>query len=128
MAVIKSFRDLIAWQRGMDFVVEIYRATAVFPKVEQFGLTSQLRRCAVSIPSNIAEGHGRQTTRGFLNFLSIAYGSLNEAHTQIMIAERLEYLAQENTARLYALGVEVGRLLSGLRTALAAKLKSSPNP
>ena len=87
-----SYRDLIAWQKAMDLVTAIYRATAGFPRDEIYGLTSQLRRAAVSIPSNIAEGQGRQSTREFIHFLSIAYGSLNEAQTQILIAERLKYL------------------------------------
>src|SRR5262249_40188566 len=71
---IKSFQDLIFWQKAMDFVVEVYQVTEGFPKTEQFGLTFQLRRCSVSEPSNIAEGHGRQSTREFLHFLSIASG------------------------------------------------------
>ena len=91
---IMSYRDLIAWQKAMDLVTAIYRATAGFPRDEIYGLTSQLRRAAVSTPSNIAEGQGRQSTREFIHFLSIAYGSLNEAQTQILIAERLKVAVQ----------------------------------
>ena len=123
---IKSFRDLIVWQKAMDLVVEVYRASRAFPKEEQFGLNIQLQRSSVSIPSNIAEGHGRQSTREFLNFLSIAYGSLNEAQTQIMLAERLEYLTSEKGTELLDRAAEVARLINGLRNSLNAKL--APNP
>src|SRR5216683_844484 len=119
---IKSFRDLIVWQKAMNFVVEVYRATGRFPSEERFGLTAQLRRAAVSIPSNIAEGHGRESTREFLNFLSIAYGSLNEAQTQIMIAERLSFLTHEKVTPLLDLAAEVARLINGLCNSLKARM------
>jgi four helix bundle protein len=119
---IKSFRDLIVWQKAMSFVVEVYRVTASFPGDERFGLTAQLRRSAVSVPSNIAEGHGRESTREFLNFLSVAYGSLNEAQTQIMIAERLAYLSKEAATQILDLAAEVARLTNGLCSSLRAKL------
>ncbi|MBI2805392.1 MAG: four helix bundle protein [Planctomycetes bacterium] len=119
---IKSFRDLVVWQKAMNFVVEIYRATGSFPGDERFGLTSQLRKSAVSVPSNIAEGHGRESTREFLNFLSIAYGSLNEAQTQIMIAEQLGFLPSEKAALLLELAGEVAKLTNGLCRSLKARL------
>ena len=119
---IKGFRDLIVWQKAMNFVVEVYRVTGPFPSDERFGLTSQLRRCAVSIPSNIAEGHGRKGTREFLSFLSIAYGSLNEAQTQVLIAERLGFVTAEASARLMEMAAEIARLLNGLRNSLRSKL------
>jgi four helix bundle protein len=122
---IKSFRDLIVWQKAMGFVVETYKASAAFPSDERFGLTAQLRRAAVSIPSNIAEGHGRESTREFLNFLSIAYGSLNEAQTQIMIAEKLSFLSSDRTANLLALAGEVAKLINGLCSSLKNKLKEA---
>jgi four helix bundle protein len=125
---IKSFRDLIVWQKAMNFVVEVYRATASFPTDERFGLTAQLRRCCVSIPSNIAEGHGREGTRDFLHFLAIGYGSLNEAQTQIMIAERLTFLTPENAAHLLDLAAEVAKLTNGLCKSLKAKLAPNPQP
>lgn len=78
---IKSYRDLIAWQKAMDLVETVYRASAGFPREEVYGLRSQIRQSAVSVPSNIAEGQGRKSTREFLHFLSIAYGSLCEAQT-----------------------------------------------
>jgi four helix bundle protein len=120
---IKSYRDLHAWQRAMDFVTAVYQATAKFPRDEIYGLTSQLRRSAVSVPSNIAEGHGRQSTRDFINFLSIAYGSLNEAQTQIVIAHRLGYLTADETQSLESLSQEVGRLINGLTRSLSQKLE-----
>ncbi len=120
---IKSYRDLIVWQRAMDFVTEVYQATATFPRDEIYGLTSQLRRSAVSVPSNIAEGHGRRTTRDFINFLSIAYGSLNEAQTQILIGQRLGYLPGDECQKLEALSAEVGRLINGLSRSLSEKLE-----
>ncbi len=82
----KNYRDLIAWQKAMDLIEQVYRATASFPKEEVYGLTSQARRSAVSIPSNIAEGQGRRTTGEFLHQLSVAHGSLRELETQILIA------------------------------------------
>ena len=82
MAEIRTYRDLIVWQKSMALVTDVYRVTRVFPKNEQYGLTSQLRRCAVSIPSNIAEGYGRRASNDYLRFLSIANGSLFELQTQ----------------------------------------------
>ena len=121
-----SYRDLIAWQKAMDLVTAIYRATAGFPRDEIYGLTSQLRRAAVSIPSNIAEGQGRQSTREFIHFLSIAYGSLNEAQTQILIAERLKYLNDSDCQSLIEQSYEVARIINGLSRSLTAKLSSNP--
>jgi four helix bundle protein len=88
----QNYRDLIAWQKAMDLVVAVYRATEQFPKEEIYALTSQIRRAAVSIPSNIAEGQGRGTVNEFTHFLRIAHGSLRELETQLLIAQRLEYL------------------------------------
>jgi four helix bundle protein len=128
MAVgIKSYRDLIVWQKAMDFVELVYRCTKAFPKEELYGLTSQLRRAVVSVPCNIAEGHGRQSTREFLNFLSIAYGSLNEAQTQILIAERLNYLGEQERLTLFELSFEVARLLNGLSNSLAHRSPLPPD-
>lgn len=115
---LKSYRDLIAWQKAMDFVTLVYRETARFPREEMYGLASQLRRSAVSVPCNIAEGQQRQTTKDFLNFLSIAAGSLAEAETQLLIAQRLAYLEESNTTAVLALAAEVGRLINGLRNSL----------
>ncbi len=87
---VKNYRELVVWQKAMTFVELVYRATRQFPREELYGLTNQLRRAAVSVPSNIAEGQGRFSTREFLSFLSIARGSLREAETQLMIAQRLK--------------------------------------
>lgn len=121
---VKCYRDLIAWQKAMEFVTMTYRLTTTFPREEIYGLTAQLRRAAVSIPSNIAEGQGRQSTRDFLHFLVVARGSLNEAQTQILIAQRLQYLTDERSSELLELGMEVGRLLNGLCNALNSKVDS----
>jgi len=102
----------------MDLVERIYAATKQFPKEEIYGLTSQVRRAAVSIPSNIAEGQGRKSTNEFLHHLSIAYGSLREVETQILIAGRLLYLKQEEIIRLLESSAEVGRLINGLSNSL----------
>jgi four helix bundle protein len=97
----KSYRDLVAWQKAMDLVTAIYEATASFPKEELFGLTSQLRRAAVSIPSNIAEGQGRDGVAEFRHFLRQASGSLMELETQVMIAARLCYVSQDSADRIW---------------------------
>lgn len=111
---VQSYRQLIAWQKAMDFVAEVYRVTRGFPKEEMYGMTSQLRRAAVSIPSNIAEGQGRQTTGEFRQFLGHARGSLLETETQILLSERLEYLDHKTTEMLIGHAAELGRVLNGL--------------
>lgn len=112
----RDFRQLIVWQKAMEMVTEIYKATRSFPKEEIYGLTSQIRRSAVSIPSNIAEGQGRNTKGEFLQFLGIAKGSLCEIETQILIAKNLEYLS--TTDALEDRINEIGRLLNGLINSL----------
>ncbi len=91
---VKNYQELIVWQKAMDLVEDVYKSSKDFPREEMYALTSQIRRAAVSIPSNIAEGQGRRTTLDFLRHLSIAYGSLREVETQILIARRLRYVAQ----------------------------------
>jgi four helix bundle protein len=115
---LRRFNELIVWQRAMDLVVAIYDATKVFPREEIYTLTSQVRRAAISIRSNIAEGQGRQTTNDFRHFLSISRGSLAEVETQILLAERLGYLAAEPRQSLCDTIAEVGRLLNGLINSL----------
>ncbi|WP_169978464.1 four helix bundle protein [Tautonia rosea] len=115
----QNYRDLIAWQRAMDLVEQVYQDTARFPNEERFGLTNQLRRSAVAIPSNIAEGQGRGGNREFHRFLSIAHGSLREVETQLLIADRLRYLDDPATSELLSRCSEVGRLLNGLMNSLA---------
>ena len=115
---VKSYQELIAWQKAMDLVEDVYRASKSFPKEETYALTSQIRRAAVSVPSNIAEGQGRRTTSDFLRHLSIAYGSLCEVETQILIAHRLGYIDQDTTRKLLSGSAEIGRLINGLLASL----------
>jgi four helix bundle protein len=119
---VRHYSDLIVWQKAMDLVTELYRATEPFPQREMFGLTNQLRRAGVSIPSNIAEGQGRGTTKDFLNFLYVARGSLQEAETQILIASRLGYVGDECRDSLLARTAEVSRILNGLINSLATSV------
>ncbi|MCA9288602.1 MAG: four helix bundle protein [Phycisphaerales bacterium] len=119
MATIKTFRDLIAWQRGMDLAVCVYKETAALPSEEKFGLTAQMRRAAVSIPSNIAEGHARQSRPDFLRFLRTARGSLGELSTQTDLCRRLEFFA--DTPRLTELLAEEDRILQALIRSLERK-------
>ena len=116
-----GYRDLIAWQKAMDLVEQVYRATGAFPGEERYGLTSQMRRAAVSVPSNIAEGQGRASTADFLRFLTIARGSVKELETQVLIARRLDYLDEQNVSGLTRRTEEVSRLLSGLIASLKDK-------
>lgn len=111
---IKTYRDLIVWQKAMAFVTEIYRKTKVFPREEVYGLTAQIRRCAVSIPSNIAEGYGRNSTSDYIRFLQIASGSLYELQTQLEISANLEYLNKSELEQLYSFSREIERMLSSL--------------
>jgi four helix bundle protein len=90
----KSFRDLIVWQKSYKLVLEIYKMTEVFPKTETYGLSQQIRKAAVSIPSNIAEGYGRKHKAEYNQFLSIAYGSLLEVETQYLLAVDLKYVSK----------------------------------
>src|SRR6185437_5934942 len=110
----RSYEDLVAWQKAMALVTEIYRATESFPVKEMYGLTNQMRRAAVSIPSNIAEGQARLSTKEFRHHLSIARGSLMELKTQIQISQNLRYLAPDAAVRLLAPANELGRILNGL--------------
>ncbi|MGO9809732.1 MAG: four helix bundle protein [Isosphaeraceae bacterium] len=116
---VRCYQELFVWQRAMDLVVRVYEVTESFPHKEQFGLTNQLRRAAVSIPSNIAEGQGRQTTRDFLRYLSIARGSLQEVETQILIATRLDYIAESEKVEMLERTTETSRLLTGLSRSLS---------
>lgn len=114
----RSYKDLIAWQKSMDLVVWIYQITKAFPSAEMYGLTSQLRRSAISIPSNIAEGQGRNSVKEFQHFLSISYGSLQETETQIMIACRLQYIDASQEKEAMDRCSEGGRLINGLANSL----------
>lgn len=120
----KNYRDLIAWQKAMELVAETYKTTQSLPKEEIYGLVSQMRRAAVSIPSNIAEGEGRRSGNEFGHFLSIAHGSLRELETQILISQRLAYLSETQTQALIGMTEEVGRLLNGLANSLKRRQES----
>ena len=119
---VRFYRDLIAWQKSIDLVEAVYRISQRFPNDERFGLTAQLRRAAVSIPSNVAEGQSRGTPRDFNKFLDIANGSLAEMETQLIIAGRLNYLQSEELDDVLSKAAEIGRLINGLQKSLAAKL------
>jgi four helix bundle protein len=113
-----SYRDLVVWQCAMELVTEVCLATKALPKDELYGLTNQLRRAAVSIPSNIAEGQGRATKRDFRHLLKVARGSLLELETQVLIAEKLTYLNPASTAQILTRSGRVLRLLNGLVASL----------
>ena len=126
MSRMRSYRDLVAWKKAMDLVERVYVCTADWPSSEKYGLISQIRRAAVSVPSNIAEGQGRQSPREFLHHLSIAYGSLMEVETQLLIGERLGYIPPGLSSDAQA--AEVGRLLNGLRPPSERKRAPYPSP
>ena len=114
----RHFRDLLVWQKSMQLTREVYQETAGFPKAELFGLTSQMRRAAVSVPSNIAEGHGRLSDGNMRVFLAQARGSLFELETQIELASGLAFLRPEPEKRLLESCHEIGRMLNGLLAVL----------
>ncbi len=124
---INSFRDLRIWQQGIELVREIYKITTDFPKNEIFGLSNQIRRASISIPSNIAEGHIRKNTAEFKQFLYIALGSLAELETQILIANDLKFLENKDYSaiinRIDVLGKQIRSLINKLQTK-----PKSPNP
>ena len=113
-----TYRDLVVWQKSIDLVLDVYRSTDSFPKHELYGLTSQMRRAAVSIASNIAEGEGRRTDPEFVQFLGNARGSLMELETQIIIAGKLHFVESGADERLLERCAEVGRLINGLIASL----------
>jgi len=117
-APIKSYRDLGVWQKSRSLVKRIYLLTKTFPKDEAFGLTSQLRRASISVPSNIAEGKSRRATKDYMRFLDIAYGSVAEIETQLFISCDLGYVAEKKIAQLLEDYGEVGRMLNGLISSL----------
>ncbi|MCK9211140.1 MAG: four helix bundle protein [Ignavibacteriaceae bacterium] len=112
--MIRSYKDLIVWQKSMDLVESIYRITEKLPSKENFGLISQMRRAAVSIPSNIAEGYGRQSRGSYVQFLSIARGSLLELETQIELCVRLKYFKQIDSEKILSDILEISKMLTSL--------------
>jgi four helix bundle protein len=116
--IIQSYRDLIVWKKSMSLVLNVYKSTHSFPKTETYGLATQLRRAAVSIPSNIAEGQARLTTVEFKQSLGHARGSLMEVETYVLLAQELGYLQNDEGEGLLARAAEVGKILNGLLNSL----------
>ena len=123
---INSFRDLRVWQAGMDLAEQIYCLTRAFPRHELYGLAGQMQRAAVSIPSNIAEGHTREHSKEYLQHLAMARASLAELETQLELAARLQYVSSEQRDQVVEQIASLGRQLSALRNALLNK--PAPNP
>lgn len=119
---ITSYRDLDVWQKAIKWVEKIYRDSAKFPPDERYGLTSQLRRAAVSVPANIAEGSARSGTKDLLRFIGIAQGSLAESETLLTLAHNLGILPSEQTKLLLADAKDISRMLAGLKKSLSSKL------
>ena len=122
MEKTRSYKDLRVWQRSTDLAMEVYALSKNFPKDELYGLTSQIRRASISIPSNIAEGSERKANRDFLRFIRIASGSLAEVETQLYMALRFGYIAEEEYKNVQPLMAEIGRMLNGFANNLAEQL------
>lgn len=116
---MNNFRELNVWKKSMDLVTEIYKITRSFPKEEQYGLTNQIRRCAISIPSNIAEGAGRNGNKEFSHFLSIALGSGFELETQLIIGKRLDFMESQIFETIESELIEIQKMISGLQKSLS---------
>jgi len=123
MSSLQSYEDLIVWQKSMDFILLVYQISEHFPSKEIFGITSQMRRAAISIPSNIAEGYRRKTTRDYEQFVRIAYGSTAELETQLSIAERLGYMPPDSYKKTRLKLDEISRMLNRLTYVLHNKCK-----
>lgn len=113
-----NFKELLVWQKSVDFVTEIYKITETFPKDETFGLKSQIRRASVSIPSNIAEGNSRRSKPDYLQFLKISRGSCAEVETQLIVSRNLNFLKEENYLKLNRDIIEISKMLNGLINSL----------
>ena len=112
MGKLNSYQDLLVWQKSVELCVEIYKLVKLLPKEEMYGLSDQMRRAVVSIPSNIAEGYTRNSTKEYLNFLSIANGSRTELETQLIICNKIGYLTNENTEPALQECEEIGKMIS----------------
>lgn len=121
MEKLKSYRDLKVWQKSMELTEEIYLITEKFPKSQVYGLTSQIRRAAVSIPANIAEGQARHTTQQFLQFLGIAKGSTAELETLSILSKALKYISEIDLNKILLISSEINKMLHGLSKALTEK-------
>jgi len=125
-AEIRSFRDLVAWQKGVELCQRVYEDSKCFPADERFGLVAQMRRAAVSVPSNIAEGYGRRSRRDYLRFLNMALGSLCELETQLILAVRLGLAGGDDVGASMALVRDIDRLLSALIRAVRLSKVGQP--
>jgi len=123
--MVKNYKDLLVWQKAMDLTVEVYRLVRFLPREETYALSDQMRRAVVSIPSNIAEGHGRNSTKEYINFLSVARGSQTELETQLQICVRLKYLSEDEAMVALNLCDELNRMLNALMNSLRARLSGS---
>jgi four helix bundle protein len=121
---ISNFRDLRAWQLGMDLTEQVYILTENFPRSEIYGLTSQIRRSAVSIPSNLAEGQGRDSTKEFLQLIAIAFGSICELETQLILSKRLKYIQHDDWQKISISLVETRKTMRGLQKFIRSRLES----
>jgi four helix bundle protein len=122
---LKSYKDLIVYQKGYNLSLDIYRITKPYPKDEKYGLVSQMRRSAVSIPCNIAEGYSRKNIKEYIQFLYISYGSCSELETLLSLSKDLEYIDDDSFLKLYELQEEVSKLLNGLIKSLLNKKERS---
>ena len=120
----QSYRDLLVWQKSITLCLQVYKACAIFPKSELYGLADQMKRAAVSVSSNIAEGQGRQHVKEFLHFTSVANGSLAELDTQRIIAEKLNFISPENSASLDERISEIRKMLYALNIKLKARTEN----
>jgi four helix bundle protein len=120
---IRSYRDLNVWKASMELVCEVYEVTRNFPDSERYGLTSQMRRSAVSVPSNIAEGWNRNSARSFISYLNIASGSMSELLTQLEIANRIHYISEEKMHACEVKGIQISKMLYMLIKKIESRLK-----
>lgn len=127
MSEVTTYKDLVVWRASVDLAVQVYALTDRFPRAERFGLISQMRRAAVSIPANVAEGNSRHSTRAYMNHVHIALGSAGELAALIEVSRRLSYLAPIDASTLSGDLERVGRMLSGLRAALQRRVKLEPD-
>ncbi len=123
---VRTFKDLLVWQKAFELVVEVYRITKTFPRDETYGLTAELRKTVRSVPYNIAEGHKRETTTEYIRFLNIAGGSAAELETQLLLAQRLKYLEGETADRVLSQRNEVERMLDALVRSLKSRRAARP--
>ncbi len=118
MSEIKDFKDLVVWQRAMDLVAEVYQVVKKLPKEELYALSDQIRRAVISIPSNIAEGYGRNSSKEFSHFISIAKGSKSELETQLLLCVKIDYLKESDIQNVMYLIDQVGKMLYSLQKKL----------